>query len=83
VQEGDALIAMIDPEHCRADALGEQQARRAADERAEHVRHRGIAQLPLEGDRQHREGHAERGVHRVVVAERLKLVRRIRYCANE
>ena len=56
MQEGDALVAVVDPEQRRADALGQQQADGAAEKRAEHVGDRGVAQLPLEDHRQHAPG---------------------------
>ncbi len=59
MQEGDALVAVIDPEQRGADALGQQQADGAADEGAEHVRDGGVAQLPLEDHRQQRQADAE------------------------
>ena len=53
MQERDALVAGVNPEQRRADALGEQQADRAAEQRAQHVRDRGVAELPFEDHRQH------------------------------
>ena len=72
VHEGNPLVAMIDPEQRLADALGQQQANGAAQERAEHVGDRGLAQHPLEGDRQQRQAAAQGNVAQQVSAKRLQ-----------
>ena len=72
MHEGNPLVAMIDPEQRLADALGQQQANGAAQERAEHVGDRGLAQHPLEGDRQQRQAAAQGNVAQQVSAKRLQ-----------
>ena len=74
---------MIGPEECRADALCQQQADGAADECAEHVRDGGVAQLPLEDQRQRREPETEHDVDRRPAAKRPKHEGRIRHRADE
>jgi hypothetical protein len=72
MQERDALVAVIDPEQRGADALGQQESGGAADKGAEHVSDGGVAQLPLEDHRHHREGDTEGHVEHRVGPQRLQ-----------
>ena len=78
VQKRHARRTVIEPQQRGADALGEQQAGGAADERAEQVRDRRVAQLPLEDHGQQRQPDPERHVDRNVAAKRLQHERRVR-----
>ena len=50
VEERDARVAGVGPEERRADRLGQPEADRAADQRAEQVRDLGLAQPRLDDD---------------------------------
>src|SRR5688572_19563543 len=83
VQERDALIAVIDPEQRFADALGEEQPDGATEESAEQLRDRGVAELPLEGQRYGGQTHTERQVNGGVVAKRPQHECGIGHCSDE
>ena len=83
MQERDALIAVIDPEERRADALGQQQADGAAEQRAEQLRDRRLAQLPFEDDRHGGQAEAQPDVDQRIGAERPQHERGIGHRADE
>ena len=59
VQERDAGIAGVRPEERRADRLGQAEADRAADERAEQIGDLGLAQPRLDADDDEAEQRAD------------------------
>ena len=83
MQERDALIAVIDPEQRLADALGQQQADGAAEKRAEQLGDRGVAELPFEADREHRQAETHPDVDQGVGAKRPQHEGGRGHCADE
>ncbi len=70
VEERDAVVLGVGPEERRADGLGDAQADRAAQHRAEHVRDRRVPEPRLERDKHDGQRHAEGGVELYRPAER-------------
>src|SRR5262249_83849 len=62
VQELDAAIGAVGPEQTRHDQVGDAQADRAADQRAEDARDRGLAKAALKENDQAGERQGERDV---------------------
>ena len=70
MQERDARIAGVGPEERRADRLGQPETDGAPDERAEKVRHFGLAQTGFDADDDEAEQRADQHVHEHVRRER-------------
>ena len=70
MQERDPGIARVSPEERRADCLGQPEADRAPDERAEEVRYLSLAQTGFDADDDQAEQRADNRVHPQVLRER-------------
>ncbi len=77
VQEHDARVPDIGPVHRGADRLGRGQPDRAAEQRAQQVRHRQIAQAGFDADDDEPHGKADRRVDDGAAGDRVQLRGRI------